>query len=47
MSEILTSNAQHIVAERISKWIEKGCVVQTLDLSGLGLTEFPELPSNI
>jgi hypothetical protein len=38
---------QDIVKKRISDWIDDGCVVRTLNLARLGLTEIPELPTNI
>lgn len=36
-----------IVKKRISDWLEKGCDKRTLDLTRLGLTEIPELPTNV
>lgn len=36
-----------IVKKRISDWIENGHYTSYLDLSRLGLTEIPELPTNI
>lgn len=47
MSEAESTETQVIVKKRISDWIAKGCVTEYLDLTRLGLTEIPELPTNI